>query len=64
MSKRILIVEDEKPIADILSFNLKREGYDVIIAYDGQEGINKSLNENPDLILLDVMLPKKMVFKY
>lgn len=63
MSKRILIVEDEKPIADILSFNLKREGYDVIIAYDGQEGINKSLNENPDLILLDVMLPKKDGFQ-
>jgi len=63
MSKRILIVEDEKPIADILSFNLKREGYDVIVAYDGQDGVDKSLHENPDLILLDVMLPKKDGFQ-
>ncbi len=63
MDKKILIVEDEKPIADILSFNLKREGYDVIIAYDGQDAINKTFNENPDLILLDVMLPKKDGFQ-
>ncbi|SCG84466.1 Transcriptional regulatory protein yycF [Proteiniborus sp. DW1] len=63
MSKKILIVEDEKPIADIISFNLKKEGYDVIIAYDGQEAINKTLNDNPDLILLDVMLPKKDGFQ-
>ncbi len=63
MDKKILIVEDEKPIADILSFNLKREGYSVIIAYDGQDAINKTFNEKPDLILLDVMLPKKDGFQ-
>ncbi|SDZ24228.1 two-component system, OmpR family, response regulator VicR [Proteiniborus ethanoligenes] len=63
MDKKILVVDDEKPIADILSFNLKREGYDVIIAYDGQDAVNKALNENPDLILLDVMLPKKDGFQ-
>ncbi len=63
MNKKILIVEDEKPIADILSFNLKREGYDVIIAYDGQDAIIKTFNENPDLILLDVMLPIKDGFQ-
>lgn len=63
MNKRILIVEDEKPIADILSFNLKREGYDVIIAYDGQDAISKAFNEKPDLILLDVMLPIKDGFQ-
>ncbi len=63
MSRRILIVEDEKPIADILSFNLKREGYEVIIAYDGQDAIDKAFNDNPDLILLDVMLPKKDGFQ-
>ncbi|WP_352169689.1 response regulator YycF [Proteiniborus sp. MB09-C3] len=63
MNKRILIVEDEKPIADILSFNLKREGYDVIVAYDGQDAIDKTFSENPDLILLDVMLPKKDGFQ-
>ncbi len=63
MNKKVLIVEDEKPIADILSFNLKREGYDVITAYDGQEAINKTFSEDPDLILLDVMLPKKDGFQ-
>jgi len=63
MSKKILIVEDEKPIADILSFNLKREGYDVLVSYDGQDAVNKAFGENPDLILLDVMLPKKDGFQ-
>lgn len=63
MNKKILVVDDEKPIADILSFNLKREGYDVIISYDGQDAVNKALNESPDLILLDVMLPKKDGFQ-
>lgn len=58
MEKRILVVEDEKAIADILEFNLKKEGYAVICAYDGEDGLSKALNENPDLILLDVMLPK------
>lgn len=63
MNKLILIVEDEKPIADIISFNLKREGYDAIIAYDGQDAINKTFSEKPDLILLDVMLPIKDGFQ-
>lgn len=63
MSKKILIVEDEKPIADILSFNLKRESYDVLVAYDGQDAVEKAFSENPDLILLDVMLPKKDGFQ-
>ncbi|WP_094549551.1 response regulator YycF [Petroclostridium xylanilyticum] len=58
MSRKILVVDDEKPIVDILKFNLKKEGYNVIEAYDGDEAIKKALNENPDLILLDVMLPK------
>ena len=58
MNKKILVVEDEKAIADILEFNLKKEGYEVICAYDGEDGLGKALSEHPDLILLDVMLPK------
>ena len=56
--KKILVVEDEKTISDILAFNLQREGYDTIAAYDGAEGLRCALGEAPDLILLDVMLPK------
>ena len=56
--KKILVVEDEKAIADILEFNLGREGYDTMAAYDGAEGLHKALTESPDLILLDVMLPE------
>ena len=51
--KKILVVEDEKAIADILVFNLSREGYDTMAAYDGAEGLHKALTESPDLILLD-----------
>ena len=58
MSKKILIVDDEKTIVDILNHNLKREGYEIIEAYDGDEAIQKAKSEKPDLILLDVMLPK------
>ena len=58
MSKRILIVEDEKNIIDILSFNLSREGYDTIEAMDGRTGLQLALEQDPDLILLDLMLPE------
>lgn len=58
MDKKILVVEDEKAIADILQFNLKKEGYSVVCAYDGEDGLRAAQEENPDLILLDVMLPK------
>ena len=58
MSKRILIVEDEKNIVDILSFNLNKEGYETLEAYDGEAGLQLALEQNPDLILLDLMLPK------
>ena len=57
MSKKILVVDDEPNIVDILRFNLQREGYEVVAAYDGQEGLDKARSEGPDLILLDVMLP-------
>lgn len=59
VDKKILVVEDEKPIADILQFNLEKEGYKVIVAYDGEEALEKVEKEVPDLVLLDVMLPKK-----
>ena len=58
MSKKILIVEDEKNIVDILSFNLGREGYETVCAYDGAAGLDKARSEKPDLILLDLMLPR------
>ncbi|MGI5963373.1 MAG: response regulator [Lawsonibacter sp.] len=57
MGKTILIVEDEQNIVDILSFNLSREGYDTLEAYDGPTGLQLALEQNPDLILLDLMLP-------
>ncbi len=53
-----MIVDDEKNIVDILRFNLKKEGYDTLEAYDGQQAVEMALAENPDLILLDIMLPK------
>lgn len=59
MEKKILVVDDEKPIADILQFNLKKEGYDVYSAYDGNEAITMVEEIQPDLILLDIMLPLK-----
>ena len=60
--KRVLIVEDEKNIVDIIRFNLDREGYDVLEAYDGETGLALARDERPDLILLDVMLPKMIGF--
>jgi two-component system response regulator VicR len=59
MEKKILVVDDEKPIADILQFNLKKEGYDVYSAYDGNEALVMVEEVQPDLILLDIMLPLK-----
>ena len=60
--KKVLIVEDEKNIVDILRFNLQREGYQTMEAYDGADGLEKARTGNPDLILLDVMLPKMIGF--
>ena len=62
MAKTILIVEDEKNIVDILSFNLGREGYATLEAYDGEAGLQLALEQDPDLILLDLMLPKRNGF--
>jgi len=59
MLGKILVVDDERPIADILKFNLEKEGYEVICAFDGEEAVRLAYAENPDLILLDLMLPEK-----
>ena len=56
--KTILIVDDEQPIRDILVYNLKKEGYNTIEASDGVTAVNIALEQYPDLILLDIMLPK------
>jgi len=58
VQRLILVVEDEKPILDILQFNLEKEGYKVETAMDGETAVSKAFEINPDLILLDVMLPK------
>ena len=56
--KTILVVDDEPAIRDLLKYNLEREGYRIIEASDGIEGINVALEQKPDIILLDIMLPK------
>ncbi len=60
--KTVLIVEDEKNIVDILRFNLQREGFGTYEAYDGEDGLKQAREKKPDLILLDVMLPKMVGF--
>lgn len=59
MKLKILVVDDEKPIADILKFNLEKEGYDVTCAHDGNDAVELAEEIKPDLILLDIMLPGK-----
>ncbi|WP_214828908.1 response regulator YycF [Exiguobacterium algae] len=59
MDRTILVVDDEQPIADILKFKLEKEGYQVHVAYDGEEALEKVEELHPDLILLDIMLPLK-----
>ncbi len=60
--KKVLIVEDEKSIVDILRFNLEKEGYECLTAYDGEAGLDLALHGDPDIVLLDVMLPKMIGF--
>lgn len=55
--KKILIIEDEKSISDIIKFNLVKDGFEVDTAYDGKAGLEKAIAASPDLVLLDVMLP-------
>ena len=58
MSKqKILVIEDERPLVEVLACNLEREGFEVIFAFDGQEGLRQAQLKLPDLIVLDLMLP-------
>lgn len=56
--KKILIVDDEKPISDIIKFNMTREGYEVVTAFDGREALEVFEAEYPDIVILDLMLPE------
>ena len=58
MAKRILIVDDEADLVEVLALRLEANGYEVLRASDGQEGMDKARSEKPDLIILDLMLPK------
>ncbi len=55
--KKILIVDDEKPISDIIKFSMTREGYEVVTAFDGREALDIFEAEFPDIVILDLMLP-------
>jgi len=57
-SKKILIVDDEVDLVETVRFPLEMEGYHVLISYNGEDALNQARKENPDLILLDLMLPK------
>lgn len=63
MSPKILVADDEPNIVISLEYLLKREGYTVVIARDGQEAVDAIVREQPDLVLLDVMMPKKTGFE-
>jgi DNA-binding response OmpR family regulator len=56
--KKILLVDDEVDLVETIRFSLENEGYNVLVSYDGEDALNQARKENPDLILLDLMLPK------
>ncbi len=58
MTKKILIIEDEKIMLELLQKKLTKEGYEVLVARDGKEGLEKMRKKNPNLILLDIIMPK------
>ena len=62
-SKKILIVDDEVDLVETIRFPLEGEGFNVLASYDGEDGLNQARKENPDLILLDIMLPKLNGYK-
>lgn len=61
--QKILLVDDERDIVEVITSRLEGAGYEVIPAYDGQEGLDKARSEKPDLIILDLMLPKMDGYK-
>lgn len=58
MSQKVLVVDDEQSIVTLLQYNLKQSGFEVVTAYDGEEGLEKIFSEKPDIVVLDLMLPK------
>ncbi|MBE3574999.1 MAG: response regulator transcription factor [Firmicutes bacterium] len=56
--KKVLVVDDEPAIVELIKYHLEKEGFEALVAYDGAEGLAKARSEHPDLIILDVMLPK------
>lgn len=63
VKKRILVVDDERDLVEMLQLRLEAQGYEVLAAYDGEEGLRKAQTEKPDLVLLDLMLPKMDGYK-
>jgi len=61
--KKILLVDDEADLVETIRFPLEVEGFNVLVSYDGEDALNKARQENPDLILLDIMLPKLNGYK-
>lgn len=61
--KRILLVDDEKDLLEVVKIRLEANDYEVLVAYDGQQGFEKIQKENPDLVILDLMLPKMDGYK-
>ncbi|MDI7247985.1 MAG: response regulator transcription factor [Bacillota bacterium] len=57
MTKKVLVVDDEAPILELVRFNLEKEGFSVLTATDGEEGLERARSESPDLVILDLMLP-------
>lgn len=58
MSQKVLVVDDEQSIVTLLQYNLQQSGFEVVTAYDGEEGLEKIFSEKPDIVVLDLMLPK------
>src|SRR4029079_12206005 len=56
---KILVIEDERPLVEVLTYNLEREGFEVLVAHDGQEGLRQAQLRLPDLVVRDLMLPVK-----
>jgi len=57
--KTVLLIDDERELVDMVKIRLEANGYDVIPAYNGEEGVNAAKEKNPDIVLLDIMMPKK-----
>jgi len=61
--KRVLVIDDYPQVVELLKMRLESAGYEVLVAFDGQEGLQKARQEQPDLIILDIMLPKMNGYK-